>query len=81
MSNFRILKYEGCKKFIGEIRQTIQPTKKALKAIFLADDKINEILVQKAVTKKERIQGILCSEICVIHALRKFGQIIFLGYS
>lgn len=81
MSNFRILKYEGCKKFLGEIRQDKPPTKKTLKSLFLADDRINEILVQKAISRKEQIQGMLCSEICVFHVLRKFGQLIFLGYS
>ena len=81
MADFRILKYQRHNNFLGEIRQTKHPTKKALKDIFLANDNIDEILVQKAVSRKERIQGILCSEICVIHALRKFGQIIYLGYN
>ena len=76
---FRIIQYDNS-KFLGEIRQTTQPTKKAIKALFIADDRINEILVQKAVNREERIKGILCSEICVLHILSRFGQLIFLGY-
>ena len=80
MTSFRILMYEG-QKFLGETRQSAQPPKKYLKSLFMSNDRINEILVQREVSKSERIQGNLCSEICIIHALRKFGQIIFLGYS
>lgn len=75
----RVLAYSASKKLVCQQHRETQPTKAIIKKVFLANDDIREILVMRANTAKDRINGALCPENCEMHVLRVFGQLIYLS--